>query len=45
MINKDLNPKENDIIKEAMVWFVIKASLHDLVDDIIETNLGVKPVR
>ena len=45
MVSEDLDPTKNDAFKEAMVQYVIETSLHGLVGDIIETNLGVETVK
>lgn len=41
IITKDMEPKEIAIYKEAMLQFVIKASLKDHEDYIVETNPSV----
>lgn len=44
LICKDLDPAKKDAIDEPMVQSVIEAYFHDIEDDIIGTNLGVKPI-
>jgi len=40
MVPEDMDHEKNDSFEEDMFKFVIKASLWDLEDDIVETNLG-----
>ena len=45
IILEDLDPEKKKALEEAMVWSIIEASLNEIEDSIIETNLGVAPVR
>lgn len=38
MVPEDMDPMEKDVLEEAMLHPIIKASLKDQEDDIVETN-------
>lgn len=40
-----MNPLEKEALEEALLQYVIKASLHESEDHVIETGFGVEPIR
>lgn len=44
-IPEDMGPADRETLEEVMLQLVIEAFLVEIVDNIIETNLGVIPIR